>query len=48
MSAKNFPEVLKPSSDDIRRMLACHVHVGTRNADAAMVPYVWGRKPDGM
>ena len=43
-----IPAYMKPSAEDIKLMLACHVQVGTKNVDAAMVPYIWGRRPDGV
>ena len=46
--SKAIPSYMKPSSEDIKLMLACHVQIGTKNVDAAMVPYVWGRRADGV
>mmetsp|Transcript_10656 Transcript_10656/g.17779 ORF Transcript_10656/g.17779 Transcript_10656/m.17779 type:complete len:279 (+) Transcript_10656:87-923(+) len=43
-----FPKVLNPSEDDIQKMLACHVHIGTRNLDLSMEQYIWKRRADGI
>lgn len=34
--------------EDIRKMLAAQVHIGTRNADAQMSDYIWKRRNDGI
>ena len=46
--SKEIPAYMKPTSEDIKLMLACHVQIGTKNVDAAMVPYIWGRRADGV
>jgi small subunit ribosomal protein SAe len=38
-----IPAVLAPNPDDIRMMLACGVHLGSTNLDAAMERYVFKR-----
>lgn len=43
-----FPDILKPKEDDIQKMLACHVHIGTRNLDMSMEQYIWKRRDDGI
>jgi small subunit ribosomal protein SAe len=37
---------LTPKEDDIQKMLAAEVHVGTRNMDCRMGPYIWRRRSD--
>lgn len=32
---------------DIQMMLACLTHIGTKNADFQMEPYIWKRRLDG-
>lgn len=44
----HFPPILAPTEEDIQKMLACNVHVGTRNLDPAMEPYIWNRRSDGV
>jgi small subunit ribosomal protein SAe len=38
---------LSPKELDVQRMLACEVHIGTRNVDFQMERYVWRRRQDG-
>jgi len=40
--------ILTQKEQDIQMMLACGVHLGTKNCDHYMTPYVWKRKPDGI
>lgn len=44
----HIPEVLAPKADDVEKMLACQVHLGTRNLDPAMEQYVYKRRDDGV
>lgn len=39
--------VLNPTEQDIQLLLAAQCHIGTKNATAAMKPYVFKRRPDG-
>lgn len=39
---------LSPKELDVQRMLACEVHIGTRNVDFQMERYVWRRRADGI
>jgi len=48
MASNNFPPILAPREDDIQKMLACNVHIGTRNLEPAMERYVWKRRSDGV
>jgi len=43
-----FPAALNAKEDDILKMLACDVHIGTRNLDVSMGTYVWKRRNDGV
>jgi len=42
------PSVLSPTQEDIQRMLACQVHIGTRNLEPGMDRYMWSRRNDGV
>ncbi len=42
-----FPAVLNIKEEDVAKMLACGVHLGTKNLEPAMEPYVWKRRNDG-
>jgi len=41
-------KVLRMSESDMQKMLACHVHLGTKNVSAAMKKYVHNRTKDGI
>jgi len=41
-----IPPTLSLKEEDVRLMLACHVHLGTRNLDPAMKRYVWKRRAE--
>jgi len=43
-----FPAALNLKEDDVAKMLACLVHIGTKNLDVSMEPYVWKRRADGV
>jgi len=43
-----FPAALAAKEDDILKLLACQAHIGTRNLEVAMQPYVWKRRSDGV
>jgi small subunit ribosomal protein SAe len=42
------PAALLPREDDIQKMLAAEVHLGTQNLDPKMESYVWKRRQDGF
>lgn len=39
---------LTPREEDIQKMLAAQVHLGTRNLDHGMKDYIWRRRKDGV
>jgi len=43
-----FPAALNAKEDDVAKMLACTVHIGTKNLEPAMERYVWKRRSDGV
>jgi len=47
MSSK-LPSVLSATEDDIQLLLAAQSHIGTKNCDKSMLPYVWKRRADGI
>jgi len=47
MSA-NLPAILQPKEDDIQKLLAADVHIGTTNSDYKMREYIWKRRTDGV
>lgn len=40
--------VLAPSQDDVQKMLAAKVHLGTTNCTRQMKDYIWKRRPDAL
>jgi len=48
MSTNASQAALAPKDDDIKKLLACKVHLGTTNIDPNMTRYVWKRKSDGI
>ncbi|KAL1734746.1 ribosomal protein S2, flavodoxin-like domain-containing protein [Schizophyllum commune] len=47
MSSK-LPSVLSATEEDIQLLLAAQCHIGTKNCDKQMEPYVWKRRADGI
>jgi small subunit ribosomal protein SAe len=47
MSSK-LPSILSASEEDIQLLLAAQCHIGTKNCDKQMEPYVWKRRQDGI
>jgi len=43
-----IPSCLNLTENDVRRMLACNVHKGSRNISPTMKSYVWKRNVDGI
>jgi len=43
-----FPAALNAREDDIQKMLACQVHIGSRNLEPSMERYIWKRRSDGI
>ena len=43
-----FPQVLNLKSDDLQKMLACKVHLGSNNLNINMGRYVYKRRSDGV
>ena len=46
MSSK-LPSVLAATDEEIQLLLAAQSHIGTKNCDKQMEPYVWKRRNDG-
>jgi len=41
-------DLLRPSEQDVMKMLAASTHIGRRKADASMNRYIWKKRPDGV
>jgi ribosomal protein S2 len=46
MSSK-LPVSLSATDEDITLLLSAQAHIGTKNCDKGMIPYVYKRRPDG-
>jgi len=44
----SLPAILQPKEEDIQKMLAAEVHIGTMNSDMHMLEYIWKRRTDGV
>lgn len=47
-SVASGSKVLRMNEADMQKMLACHVHIGTKNCSAGMRKYVYARNKDGV
>jgi small subunit ribosomal protein SAe len=43
-----LPPALAAKEEDIQMFLAAQSHIGTKNCDSHMLPYVWKRRADGI
>ncbi|WRT70403.1 40S ribosomal protein S0 [Kwoniella shivajii] len=48
MSADKLPKALQATEEDVQLLLAAQAHLGTKNCDRTMEPYVWKRRADGI
>ncbi|KAK1922091.1 putative 40S ribosomal protein S0 [Papiliotrema laurentii] len=48
MSADKLPAALQATEEDIQLLLSAQCHLGTKNCDKTMEPYVWKRRADGI
>ncbi|KAI5299985.1 structural constituent of ribosome [Ascosphaera atra] len=44
----NFPACLNATSQDIEMLLAAQAHLGSKNLQVHMEPYLWKTRPDGI
>lgn len=45
--ASNLPSILAATEEEIQLLLAAQCHIGAKNCDKQMHPYVWRRRADG-
>jgi len=43
-----LPAALKASDEDIQHLLSAQCHIGTKNCEKKMEPYIWKRRADGI
>jgi len=48
MASTQFPPALNIKEEDTQKLLACQVHIGTKNLEPSMERYVWKRRSDGI
>ncbi|KAF2672815.1 ribosomal protein S2 [Microthyrium microscopicum] len=48
MASKNLPALFNPTSQDIEQLLAASAHLGSKNIQTHMEPYLWKTRPDGI
>ena len=48
MAPSNLPPVFNATSQDIEMLLSALCHIGSKNAQVHMEPYVWKTRPDGV
>lgn len=46
--ASKLPSVLSITEEEVKLLLAAQCHIGTKNCDKQMEPYVWKRRNDGI
>ncbi|ELU42685.1 40S ribosomal protein S0 [Rhizoctonia solani AG-1 IA] len=46
--ASKYPAALNPTEEDIQLLLSAQAHLGTKNCDKQMEPYVWKRRRNGI
>lgn len=46
-NSSKLPAALQASEEDIQLLLSAQCHLGTKNCDKTMEPYVWKRRADG-
>jgi len=42
------PSILNITEEDVRRMLACSVHIGSENVSPTMTRYIWQKNEEGI
>jgi small subunit ribosomal protein SAe len=48
MAPSQLPSIFAPTSQDIEMLLAANCHLGSKNLQVHMEPYVWKVRPDGV
>ncbi|KAG0212196.1 hypothetical protein BGX28_006742, partial [Mortierella sp. GBA30] len=48
IAMSGLPAILKATEEDIKLLLSAQSHLGTKNCDIHMEPYVWKRRADGV
>lgn len=48
MAPSQFPPVFNPTPQDIENLLSAQCHLGSKNLQVHMEPYLWKLRPDGV
>jgi hypothetical protein len=48
MASKNLPSIFDATAQDIEMLLAAQCHIGAKNIQVHMEPYLWKTRPDGI
>lgn len=48
MAPSNLPSVFNATSQDVEQLLAAQCHLGSKNIQVHMEPYLWKTRPDGI
>ena len=48
MAPVNLPPIFNATSQDIEMLLAAQCHIGSKNLQVHMEPYLWKTRPDGI
>jgi small subunit ribosomal protein SAe len=48
MAPSNLPACFNPTQADIEMLLAAQAHLGSKNLQVHMEPYLWKTRPDGI
>ena len=48
MAPSNLPAIFNPTQQDIEMLLAAQCHLGAKNLQVHMEPYLWKTRADGV
>lgn len=48
MAPSNLPAIFNATSQDVEMLLAAQAHIGAKNLQVHMEPYLWKTRPDGI
>lgn len=48
MASKNLPQAFNATASDVEMLLSAQCHIGSKNLQVHMEPYLWKTRPDGV
>jgi hypothetical protein len=48
MAPSNLPAIFNPTKEDVEMLLAAQTHLGSKNLQVHMEPYLWKTRADGI